>query len=108
MDISDIQSVEELIEKIKNSERDEDKYYEYVLIGNRNIEIITNDIIKQIEDKKVIKIKDESKIQYNLEEIAKESTLKGIFVRELLNQIEEDESNKEEKMRIIEIGLNAM
>ena len=29
----------------------EDKYYEYVLIGNRNIEIITNDIIKQIEDK---------------------------------------------------------
>lgn len=108
VDISDIQSVEELIEKINNSERDEDKYYEYVLIGNRNIEIITNDIIKQIEDKKVIKIKDESKIQYNIEEIAKESTLKGIFVRELLNQIEEDESNKEEKMRIIEIGLNAM
>lgn len=108
IDISDILSVEELIEKINNSERDANKYYEYVLIGNRNIEIIANDIIKQIEDKKIIKIKDESKIQYNLEEISKESTLKGIFVRELLNQIEDDESNKEETMRIIEIGLNAM
>lgn len=108
MDISDILSVEELIEKINNSERDENKYYEYVLTGNRNIEIITNDLIKQIEDKNVIKIKDESKIRYNLEEISKESTLKGIFVRELLNQIEDDETNKEETMRIIEIGLSAM
>ena len=108
IDISDILSVEELIEKINNSERDENKYYEYVLTGNRNMEVTANDIIKQIEDKKIIKIKDESKIRYNLEEISKESTLKGIFVRELLNQIEDDESNKEEKMRIIEIGLNAM
>ena len=72
------------------------------------MEVTANDIIKQIEDKKIIKIKDESKIRYNLEEISKESTLKGIFVRELLNQIEDDESNKEETMRIIEIGLNAM
>lgn len=108
IDISEIQSFEELIEKINNSERDENKYYEYVLTGNRNIEIVTNDIIKQIEDKKVIKIKDTSKIQYNLEEIAKESTLKGIFVKELLNEIKEDNSNKEEIYRVIELGLNAM
>ena len=39
--------------------------------------------------------------RWEIDEIAKESTLKGIFVRELLNQIDEDESNKEEKMRII-------
>lgn len=108
VDISDIIDVEELIEKISNLERDENKYYEYVLTGNRNIEIITNDIIKQIEDRKIIKIKDESKTQYNLEEISKETTLKGIFVRELLNEIKEDNSNKEEIYRVIEIGLNAM
>ena len=37
-----------------------------------------------------------------------EKSLKGIFVKELLNEINVDESNKDEILRIIEIGLNAM
>lgn len=106
LDISNIFSKEELIEKINSLDKEENKYYEYVLIGNKNIEIDTNEILKHIEDRNVIKIKDISKIQYDLEKISKESTLKGIFVKELLDQIEDNESNKEEIYRIIEIGLN--
>ena len=49
-----------------------------------------------------------SKFQYDLEKIAKERNLKGIFVKELLDQIKEDKSNQDEILRVIEIGLNAM
>ncbi len=108
IDVSNIFSKEELIEKLNALVKEEDKYYEYVLIGSKNIEININEILKQIEDKKVIKIKDQSRLKYNLEEISKERTLKGIFVKELLEQIEEDGTNKEEILKVIEIGLNAM
>ncbi len=108
IDISNIASEEELIEKLNQLPKDENSYYEYVLVGDKKIEINTNEILKYIEDKKVIKIKDISRLQYDLEKIAKEGNLKGIFVKELLNQIEEDGSNKEEILNIIEIGLNAM
>ncbi len=108
LDISNIYSEEELIEKINTLIRENNKYYEYLLSGNKNIEIETNKILKLIEDKSVIKLKDISKLQYDLEKIAKEGSLKGIFVKELLEQIEEDGSNKEEILKVIEIGLNAM
>lgn len=106
IDISEIFSKEELIEKINSLSKEEEKYYEYILVGNKNIEIDVNEILKYIEDKNVIKIKDTSKIQYDLEKISKETTLKGIFVKELLDKIDEDRSNEEEIYRIIEIGLN--
>ena len=77
-------------------------------MGEKSFEIDSNKIIKQINNKHVIKLKDASKLHVNLEEIAKENNLRGIFVKELLNQINSDESNKEEIYRIIEIGLNAM
>lgn len=107
-DVSNINSEEELIEKINSLTREDNKYYEYVLSGNRNINMDINKILKHIEDKNVIKLKDTSKLQYDLEKISKERSLKGIFVRELLEQIEEDNSNKEEIYRVIELGLNAM
>lgn len=107
-DVSNINSEEELIEKINFLTREDNKYYEYVLSGNRNINMDINKILKHIEDKNVIKLKNTSKLQYDLEQIAKEGSLKGIFVRELLEQIEEDNSNKEEIYRVIELGLNAM
>ena len=108
IDISNIYSEEELIEIINQKEKQENKYYEYVLVGNKNIEINTNKILKLIEDKKVIKLKDQSKFKYDLEQISKEKSLKGIFVKQLLDEIKEDKSNEDEILKIIEIGLNAM
>ena len=108
IEISNINSEEELIENIAQKERKENKYYEYIFVGNKNIEINTNKLLKLIEDKKVIKLKDQSKLKYNLEQISKEKSLKGIFVKELLKEINEDESNKDEILRVIEIGLNEM
>ena len=45
-------------------------------------------------------------MNYDLEKISKEQTLRGIFVRELLEQIDED--NKEEILDSIYIGLDIM
>lgn len=108
IDISNIYSNEELIEKLNELEKEESIYYEYVLIGNKNFDININEILKQINNNNVIKIKDISTIQLDLNEISKEKTLKGIFVKELLNDIKADKSNKDEIYKIIEIGLNAM
>ena len=108
IDISIIYSEEELIEIINQKEKQENMYYEYIFIGNKNIEINTNKILKLIEDKKVIKLKDQSKFKYDLEQISKEKSLKGIFVKQLLDEIKEDKSNEDEILRVIEIGLNEM
>ena len=108
INIENIVSKEELIETINVRTRENNKYYEYILIGNRQIEIDTNELLKYIEDKSVIKIKDNTMLPYDLKKIAEESSLKGIFVKEMLSKIKEDESNKEAILKMIGIGLDAM
>ena len=53
-----------------------------------------------------MKIKDKSKYEYNLEKIAKENSLRGIFVKELLEQVNEE--NKEDILESIYIGLEKL
>ena len=59
-----------------------------------------------IENKNIIKLKDKTKVEYDLEKISKEQSLKGIFVKELLEQINEE--NREQILESIYIGLNLM
>lgn len=106
LNIADIGSKEELIGTINQMPIEKDKYYKIILVGNRNIEIDTNDLIKYIENKNIIKIKDKIQIVYDLEKIAGEQTLKGIFVKELLEQM--NEKNKEQILESIYIGLELM
>ena len=108
INISNINSEEELIEKINKKNCEENKYYEYVLTGNKNFELETNKILKLLENNKVIKVKDLTKLNYDLEKMSEEKSLRGMYVKQLLEEIEEDKSNKDEILRIIEIGLNAM
>ena len=80
------------------------------LIGKRNFEIDIYEIYKFIENEKIIKIKDKTKINYDLEKLAKETTLKGIYVKEMLEKLEQ-ENDEEEKQTIekaIEIGLEIL
>lgn len=106
LDISNINSKEELIENINAEKLDEDKYYKIILTGTKNIEIDTNDLMKLVISNNIIKIKDKTKVEYDLEKISKEQSLRGIFVKELLDQINED--NKEKILESIYIGLNIM
>lgn len=106
LDITEIISKEELIEKLNIMQTEENKYYKIILTGGRNFEINTYEILKLIENKSIIKIKDNTKIKINLEELSKEKSLKGIFVKNMLEKISGD--NEEEIIKAIEIGLEAM
>ena len=108
IDITEILTEEELIEKINEIKTEENKYYKIILTGNRQFEINVNNIIKYIQNKNIIKIKDKTKIKYDLEKIAEENSLKGIFVKKLLEKIKQNPEEKKIIEKAIEIGLEAM
>ena len=83
-------------------------YYEICLVGNKNFEIDMYNLKKMINQKNIIKIKDLSKMSYDIEAISKENTLKGLFVKELLNQMEENPENKKIIEQALEIGLEIL
>ena len=108
INISEITTIEELLQKINEIQTEENKLYKITLVGNRNIEINTYKLNKMIENKEIIKIKNKTKLGYNIEKIAKETTLKGLFVKEVLSKIEEEPENKEVLEKALEIGLEVL
>ena len=108
IDISEINTEEELIEKINNQKFEENKLYKIILVGNKNLEINKNKILKILSIKNIIKIKDETKIEINLEKLNKENNLKGYFIREILNMQKENNYTEEEINNAIEIGLELL
>lgn len=106
VDISSILSKEELIEVLNKLEVLEHEYCKIILTGKREFEIDVYEILREVMNKNVIKIKNNTSLKVDLDELARENSLKGIFVRNMLDKI--DENNKEEIMEAIEIGLLAM
>ena len=110
IDVTEIISFEELIEKINNIEN-YNKLIKINLIGKRNFEININNLYKLIFNKNIIKIKNNTEINYNLEKLSNENTLKGLFIKEMLEKLNNPELDEEEKNIIeksIEIGLDAL
>ena len=110
LDITEIFSKEELIEKINEIKLENKELAKINLIGKRNFEINIYDLYKFITNEKIIKIKNKTKINYNLEALSKETTLKGIFIKEMMEQLEK-ETNEEEKEILenaIEVGLEIL
>ena len=108
IDISEIKTEEELIEKINELNLEENNYYKINLIGNRNFEINKYNIEKNILNKNIIKIKNNTKIKIDFEKLKNENSLKGIFIKNMLEKIEKNPEKKEEILNALEIGLNAM
>ena len=110
LNVDNIVSKEELIENINELKIDKNNYVEIILIGARNFEIDKYDILKYIKNDRIIKLKDETKISYNLEKISNETTLRGLFVKEMLEKLENEENVENKKMieKAIEIGLESL
>ena len=111
INITDIFSKEELIERINEITVQKNEYVEVVLEGNRNFEIDKYDLLKYIFNERIIKIKDQTKIAYDLEKIANTTTLKGLYIKEMLKRLQNENITEEEKQRIekaIEVGLEAL
>jgi DNA repair exonuclease SbcCD nuclease subunit len=105
LNISEINSLENLIEKINNLKLEENKLFKIILIGNKKFEININKIINLIYLKNILKIKDNTKINIDISKILEENNLKGIFLKEVLKLKEGSEYNDETIQKAIEIGL---
>ena len=109
LDISEITTTEELLEKIEELSIEENKLYKIILTGKRNFEINLYKLIKMINQKEIIKIKDKTTLGYDIQKISQETTtLRGIYVKEILNKIEKEPENKEMLEKALEIGLEVL
>lgn len=106
LNISDINSEEELIEKINNLNLEENNFYKIILIGNKNFEINIYNLFKYILNENIIKIKDKSKLKINIEEVSKNNNLKGLFVKEILTELDKNNYDTELLEDVLELGLN--
>ena len=108
LDCTEIQSIEELIEKINNIKIEENKLYKIILIGKRNFEINIYNLYKYDLNEKIIKIKNQTKPNYDIEKISKENTLKGLFVKEIMQEINKKEYDEEIIENALEIGMEIL
>ena len=101
-------SKEDLIEYVLGLNFKKDYMYKLVLEGKRNFEISSREIIKALDSVNILKVKDATKLNYDLNELAKENNLKGIFIKKVLDRAKLEDLSVEEVEKIIEIGLEAM
>lgn len=107
-DVTEISDEDELIEKLNNLELQENNLYKIILCGKRNFEIDILNLYKFILNENIIKIKDKTKLNYSLEEIANDTTLKGIFAKQILEETNKENYTKEELEKIAEIGFSVL
>lgn len=108
LDVTDILSKEDLIERINHLPIQNSIFYKIVLIGKRNFEINVYDLYEFIQYENIIKIKNQTEINIDIEKLSKEINLKGIFLKNILDDIEKGILEKNTAEKIIEIGLNVL
>lgn len=108
LDVTEILSKEELIEKINQIDVQNNIFYKIILKGKRNFEIDVYELYEFLQHENIIKIKDETEINVDINKLSQEMNLKGIFLKEILEDIESEKIEKNMAEKIIEIGLNSL
>ena len=110
MNISGISSKEELITRINYMEIDKNNFYKVVLKGKKDFLITEKYILDNIQWNNILRIEDETQREIDIDEISKENTLRGIFVKKILEKIEKetDTVEKEKLEDAIELVLTEM
>ena len=110
LDISEINSEEELIEGIHEINFDDNKYYKIILVGKRNFDISEGKILELVNIKNVIRIRNHTAIKYDIEKIAMQNSLKGLFAKQILEKINRSESEEvsEQLLEAFEIGMDIL
>ena len=102
VDISKLTSSQEVIDKL---DLQNDTIYKIELNGTKSFD--TKDIEEQLKiiNKNVCEVEDNSNFDYNLEEISKEESLRGIFTRNVLEEINKNPTEKEKYLRSVRIRV---
>ena len=108
LDITTINSEEELVETINSLDLISSNMYKIILKGSKNFPVNLNNIQKLINQENILKIKDFSEVPYDIEAISKQNNLKGIFVKKCLEKLENNEYTEEQIKKVIEIGLGVL
>ena len=111
IDVTNIILKEELIEKINSVEIADNEFSKIILIGKRNFEIDAYELYKLIFNERIIKIKNKTKINYDLNKLENNKTLKGLFAKKMNEKLNQENISEEQKNIIekaIEIGLEAL
>jgi DNA repair exonuclease SbcCD nuclease subunit len=98
IDISEFSVLEEITEKIKENINEKD-LFKIVLKGYRNENITINDaVIKNELDAFFVKIYDRTKLKFDFEKIKNEKNLRGAVVKNVLNDITDENRKFMEKV----------
>ncbi len=114
IDITETYTIEEVEEQIKNKVEETKKHLiKIILIGRRKKELVLDVALlnSRLEHKSYyLKIIDNTKCDYDLEELIKQPNLKGVFVKNMLNAIENatDKFEKEKFNHALQLGLDAI
>lgn len=108
IDISDMKSIEDIADNLNSLELAEENLYEIYLQGTRSFEIDKYNLKKLINNPNIIKLKDKTKMSYDLEKIAKDKTLKGLFVQEIMEKMTQADADVELLEHTLEIGLDIL
>lgn len=108
IDITELNSNEEIIEKIQELPMQEENLYKVILTGKRYFELNIDEIMKLNGIENIVKIKDKTKLGIDIEQIAKENNVKGIFVRNMLTRKKEENLDDDFIEKAIEIGLEVL
>lgn len=99
IDVSDVKIPNDVLEKVSF----ENDIYRVTFKGTRSVDIKELIAVIRNETSNVVDFKDETKLPYDLESIARQQNLKGIFTRRMLEELEKNPSQKEEIMKAIEM-----
>ena len=110
LDISEINSEEELIEKINNTKFDDNKFYKIILVGKCSFNIDENKILDLVNIENIIRIRNHTQAKYEIEEIANQVSLKGLFAKRILEKIQntEDEQEKNRLISAFDVGIDVL
>ena len=108
IDVTEMLDIDELASIINEVEFNENKYYKIALVGKRNFEIDLFKLKKLVINSNIIKIKDYTKMNYDLQKIANENTLRGLFVKEIMQKMEANPNDTEVLETALEIGFEIL
>lgn len=108
IDVTNVLDLDELATIINNIDFAENTYYKISLVGRRDFEINLFKLNKLLINGNIIKVKDYTKLNYDLERISKENTLRGLFVKEILQKMEENPQDEEILQNALDIGFEIL
>ena len=99
-----------MVTKINYLEIDKNNFYKLVFKGKKDFLINEKYILDNIQWNNILRIEDETERDIDIEEISKENTLRGIFVKKILEKKSKatNTTEKEKLDNAIELILTEM